>query len=1146
MNSEDSFATIKLDALAEQFVHDLRTGQHPAVEAFCDQHPELAVQIRELFPALARMEAVVVGSVASDSSMASPPEPGHPDSPETPGGMIGNYRLIRKIGEGGFGQVFECEQLAPVQRTVALKLIKPGMDSREVVSRFEAERQALASLDHPNIARVFDGGTTVLGRPFFVMELVRGTSITRYCDEHRLTVRERIELLIDVCLGIQHAHQKAIIHRDIKPSNILVTEVDGRPVCKVIDFGVSKALDSSLVPLSHQTRTSQMIGTPLYMSPEQANSSSSDTDIRSDVYSIGCVLYELLTGVTPFTRARLTGLALPQIQRVIAEEEIPSLMNGLTGSEDKGQEAASFRATSVSQLVSDLRSEPSWITLRCLEKDRDRRYQSALELSKDLQRYLHGEPVQAGPASTYYRIKKFVLRRKSVVLAASLLLASIVAGIAGTVTGLLRAEQSAVVARKQAEVAEKERDNARTSEKKLEDANNKLNARLAQLEKYNSLLTGIFSDFDVYRRRSTGPGLETLLINRLVETGGQLMEGTIDDPQSLALIEYRLGDLLHTLGRYDDAIRLTEHALKVSHDSLGPKDLLTLKIQRELAWCYHCIDDYQKAVPLAISAYDGFKEVAGPNAPNTLGAHGNAGTILNGAGRHEDALKLLLDLVEREREIYEEREPDTFKTMSHLGETYLKLGDIDAAKKWLQLAYDRQLQYVGIENPQTCAVAYWLAKALRSSHDPREVERAVRLLEESTMHLINAFGTDHPEVISSQKALKSLLLQLGRTGEAESVDAAHAGESSSTLALADYSSGAQKRIEVLTKVESELAVSGRSLSNEDAWTLICSLEQCGQFVESNQWREKLRRRSMDRNRRQWEESLRQSGPKSIETLTRAIDLIRSLRKPDDETLLAEVARLMGQGIGPDTDVTTGWQSIADHQQTFNDLTSRGFVPFDFEVQSINDQRQVNTTYRSSNPGRIPFVMWTGQTAERLTALKHDCAADQMELLVERTCQISGNVEYSALWQRRVLPNLARSANIHASHSHEWGSEIAVADGVIPLSSNDTSAGRHSWFSHLGTPEWIEYQFAEPVTCSRCGVYWGVDTNEPGCRLPKSWVVKYLDGDEWKEVSTVDNFATLPDRINEVRFQSIQTKTLRLEVQLQKNSSAGLFEWRVAP
>lgn len=1145
MNAEDSAATLKLDELAEQFVRELRAGQNPEIDSLCRQHPELATQILELFPALARMEAVVRSEVASITAQTVAPEPGCVDSPETPGGLIGNYRLIRKIGEGGFGYVFECEQVAPVQRHVALKLIKPGMDSREVISRFEAERQALAALDHPNIARVFDGGTTVLGRPYFVMELVQGTSITRYCDEHRLTVKQRIELLIDVCRGIQHAHQQAIIHRDIKPSNILVAEVDGRPVCKIIDFGVSKALDSNSGTASHQTRTSQMIGTPLYMSPEQASSASGVTDTRSDIYSIGCVLYELLTGVTPFSRERLTGLSLQQIQKIITDEEVPSLVSAVAGSNSDPQKAASLRSTTTSQLAMDLRNEPGWIAFRCLEKDRDRRYQSALELSLDLQRYLKGEPVLAGPASPFYRFRKFVRRRKSAVLVASLLLISVLTGIAGTVTGLLKAQRSANDALEQARIAGKERDKARASEQSLDASNRKLTARLAQVESYNSLLAGIFNDFDLYRRRSSGPGLEMLLVNRLAETGRQLMEGTIDDPESLALIEYRLGDLLQSLGKYEDAIQLTEHALKLSIQSLGPRDILTLRIQRELAWCYYCIDDYDKAVPLALKAHGDFVAVAGPNAPNTLGAHGNAGTILNGAGRHEEALKLLLDLVDREREVYEEREPETFMTLCRLGETYLKLGNPEAAVKWLQLAYDRQIHYIGIENPQTCTTAYWLAKALRSSSDPRGAERAVQILQESRKHLVSAFGADHPEVESTQKALKSLLIQLGRTSEAESVASAAPKEAASGSASPVDQVQVRRRIEHLTTTEAELAVSGRSLSNEDAWSLVLALEQSGKFEEANLWREKLRLRVIGHIRRQWEESLSQSGPDSVTTLSQAIELTRWL-KSAEEPLRAQVTERMGRAISRDTEIVTGWQTVPDHQRSFDDLTARGYLPTDFEVQYAQNERQIRTTYRFTYPRRIPFIMWTGQTLERLTALKNECSADRMDLVVERTCQISDQVEYAALWHKRTMPNLAKTAQTGVSHSHEWGSEMVLNDGIVPRSSRQNFDGCHSWFSHLGTTEWIEYRFDAPVTCSSCGVFWVIDSNQPGCRLPESWAVKYLDGEEWKDVATSDPFATLPDRINEIQFQPIQTKALRLEVKLAENSSAGLFEWLVGP
>ncbi len=309
---------------------------------------------------------------------------------ERAGSRIGPYRLMEQIGEGGFGLVFVAEQQEPVKRKVALKVIKPGMDSKQVIARFEAERQALALMEHPNIARVFDAGTTESGRPYFVMELVRGIPITEYCDQNHFSPGERVELFVSVCHAIQHAHQKGIIHRDIKPSNVLVTSHDGKPVAKVIDFGVAKAIHQHLTERTIYTEFAQMIGTPLYMSPEQAEMSGLDIDTRSDIYSLGVLLYELLTGSTPLEKKRFALAAFDEMRRLIREEEPPKPSQRLSTSESLPSLAAN-RKTEPAKLSKMLRREVDWIVMKALEKDRTRRYETANGLARDLQRYLADE-----------------------------------------------------------------------------------------------------------------------------------------------------------------------------------------------------------------------------------------------------------------------------------------------------------------------------------------------------------------------------------------------------------------------------------------------------------------------------------------------------------------------------------------------------------------------------------------------------------------------------------------------------------------------------------------------------------------------------------------------------------------------------------
>lgn len=363
-----------------------------------------------------------------------------PTTQEKPGHVVGRYKLLECIGEGGMGSVWMAEQREPVKRLVALKLIKAGMDTQAVLTRFEAERQALALMDHPNIAKVLDGGTTESGRPFFVMELVKGLPLTEYCDNRRLSVDARLQLFIQICSAVQHAHQKGIIHRDLKPSNVLVTEHDGRPVPKVIDFGLAKALNATnmLTDRTLHTAYGTVVGTPLYMAPEQVGINALDTDTRSDVYALGVMLYELLTGTTPLEKKRFKEAAWEEVKRIIQEEEPPRPSLRLSTSNALPNLAAN-RHTEPAKLTGIVRGELDWIVMKALEKDRNRRYETANGFAMDLQRYLANEAVTACPPSAGYRIRKFVSRNKGKVLAASLVLAALLFGILGTTWGMMQA-----------------------------------------------------------------------------------------------------------------------------------------------------------------------------------------------------------------------------------------------------------------------------------------------------------------------------------------------------------------------------------------------------------------------------------------------------------------------------------------------------------------------------------------------------------------------------------------------------------------------------------------------------------------------------------------------------------------------------------
>jgi serine/threonine protein kinase/tetratricopeptide (TPR) repeat protein len=378
----------------------------------------------------------------------------HAPAGEIRGVTIGPYKLLEPIGEGGMGTVWMAEQTEPIQRRVAIKVVKAGLDSRHVLARFEAERQALALMEHPNIAKVLDAGKTPSGHPYFVMELVKGRPITCYCDEKRLGVRERLALFGDVCRAVQHAHQKGIIHRDLKPSNVLVAPFDGKPVVKVIDFGVAKAAGQRLTEKTLFTGFGALVGTPEYMSPEQSEVNNQDIDTRSDIYSLGVLLYELLTGSTPLTRKRLREAALEEVLRVIREEEPPRPSTRLSASGDSLPTISAQRQTEPAKLTKLVRGELDWIVMKALEKDRNRRYDTANGLAMDVQRYLTNEPVQACPPSARYRLRKLARRNKGLLTAAGVVFLSLIAGTAIATWQAIRAtqaEQRAVAERNRAE-----------------------------------------------------------------------------------------------------------------------------------------------------------------------------------------------------------------------------------------------------------------------------------------------------------------------------------------------------------------------------------------------------------------------------------------------------------------------------------------------------------------------------------------------------------------------------------------------------------------------------------------------------------------------------------------------------------------------
>ncbi|MCH7701315.1 MAG: serine/threonine protein kinase, partial [Planctomycetes bacterium] len=600
---------------------------------------------------------------------------------EGPGAVIDRYKLLQLIGEGGFGVVYLAEQTEPVRRKVALKIIKPGMDTKQVIARFEAERQALAMMDHPNIAKVLDAGATDseapmgVGRPYFVMELVHGVSLTEYCDTQRLDTQQRLELFIQVCNAVQHAHQKGIIHRDIKPSNVMITLHDGKPVPKVIDFGIAKATNARLTERTLFTEYGQMIGTPAYMSPEQAEMSGLDIDTRSDIYSLGVLLYELLTGLTPFDARRLKAAAYDELRRIIREEEPPKPSTRLSGflseppqrtsgsgndlgnadrklqpdgpGSDQGSSAfdiARFRRTDPAALSRSLRGDLDWIVMKCLEKDRQGRYETANGLAADIQRHLSNEPVVASPPSASYRFRKFARRNKR-------LLGSVTGIAAALVIGLTLATYGFIT-------ASNERDQKVVALTKEEQAR-------AEAE----VVTDFLSDM-LAAVKPEQEGKDVTVRQVLDKASKDIAEKFADQPLLEARLRTTIGWSYYRLGHYFEAEPHLARALDIRQRLLGEEHPDRLAAMHNLANVYLERGRYEEAEALYLDTLETKKRLLGEENPGTLLSMNNLAILYKVQGRYDEAEALHLDTLEIRKRILGEEHPDTLASMNNLATLY--------------------------------------------------------------------------------------------------------------------------------------------------------------------------------------------------------------------------------------------------------------------------------------------------------------------------------------------------------------------------------------------------------------------------------------------------------------------------------------------
>jgi serine/threonine protein kinase/tetratricopeptide (TPR) repeat protein len=692
------------------------------------------------------------------------PEPEDDSDPTARVGALlaGKYKLIEEIGEGGMGSVFLAQQQEPVKRPVAVKVIKAGMDSRAVLARFEAERQALALMDHPNIAKVLDAGSTDGGRPFFVMELVKGTPITRYCDEHKLTPKQRLELLVPVCQAIQHAHHKGIIHRDIKPSNVLVALYDDKAVPKVIDFGVAKAAGQSLTDKTLMTGFGALVGTPEYMSPEQASLNNLDIDTRSDVYSLGVLLYELLTGTTPVDKKGLGKAALLEILRIVREVEAPRPSAKLS-TLDALPSVAANRGTEPAKLSRLMKGELDWLVMKALDKDRSRRYETANGLARDIQRYLADEVVEARPPSVAYRLSKFVRRHKGQVVAAGLVLLALLAGIMGTTFGLLRAEAARRDEAQQRAAAETAADAERLAKRDADSKRQEAETNLAFARKGNDILGSVFAGLDPKANYATVADLRNALRDNLNKAVKALEGSAIGEPLEVADMQHTLGKSLLGLGEAFLAVEVFQKALATHKAKHGPDHPKTLVSMNYLASAYQDSGQLAKAVTLYEEALEKQKARLGPDHPDTLESTNNLALAYQASGQLAKAVALLEETLEKHKAKLGPDHRHTLLSMNNLAMAYLNSGQLAKAMPLWEATLPKLKAKVGPDHPDTLTCMHNLAVAYQASD---QLAKALSLWEETLVKEKAKLGPDHPITLTTVSHLALAYLASGQLDKA--------------------------------------------------------------------------------------------------------------------------------------------------------------------------------------------------------------------------------------------------------------------------------------------------------------------------------------------------------------------------------------------
>ncbi len=696
-----------------------------------------------------RIEAMLA-AVEDDRFLKSPTAHGGiARAADLSGARIGPYALIRLLGEGGFGSVYLAEQAEPIARRVALKVLKPGMDSREILARFDQERQALAMMDHPNIARVLDAGTTAGGQPYVVMDLVEGEPLATFCDTQNMSVGGRLELFVQICGAVQHAHTKGIIHRDLKPSNVLVSVQDGKPVARVIDFGIAKAVAGSAGQRANLTEQQQFIGTPEYMSPEQARGSL-DLDTRTDVYSLGVLLYELLTGSTPFTTKELRLAGYEEMQRLIREVDPPNPSTRLARSMEQLPSVALRRKTEPQRLRATVRGELDWIVMKAIEKDRQRRYDSPSGLAADIARYLSGEPVVAAPPGAAYRVRKFVRRNRVLVSAGVIAAAGLVLGAAGFAW--------------QASVARGERDTAKLDRDRAVRAEEETKKRADELEKVSAFQSQMIVQVDPSRAGVLLSDDVRARLDKALEKAG------VAKPERDAQVETFV-KLWGNVNATDAARSLIDNtilspAVKAIDEQFKEQPAIDAALCHALADVYDTIGMRDAAMPLAVRALEIRRRVLGDDDPATLNSINNLGYLLQVQGKLKEADPLIREVLERKRRVLGEDHLETIVSVSNMGSQMWYTGDLEQCEKYYREALEKARRTLGEGHNITIRTLQTVAMVLR---ERRQLTQAEELLRDSMERSKKALGPDHQTTLKAILHLASTVRDAGRLAEAEAL-----------------------------------------------------------------------------------------------------------------------------------------------------------------------------------------------------------------------------------------------------------------------------------------------------------------------------------------------------------------------------------------